>query len=440
MRELTVKGNVFKISYGDTYKLVKIPSQSLSSVLQVSNLPPLKNPEEAIKESLKSPCNLKTLKKLVIPGNKIIIIIPDLTRPMPLKLLIPIILDELLSAGIQYKDITLLIALGTHRPMTQIEIKELLGEEVTEKVKVVNHNWADNNQLVDMEITELGTPIKVNRLVFDADFIIGIGSVKPHRSAGWSGGGKIIDPGVCGYDTVGLTHWRSIEFETLDIIGKVDNPIRNEIEKVAEKVGINFIINVVLNRNNKISFVSSGHFISAHKKCVEFAEKMYRTDIPGEADILIAGTGTWDTDFWTAVIVLFTAEYLVKNNGTVILFAKCPDGIAPEHPDIVKYGYIGYKIIKDLVKSGKLKDLAAATHMVIVSKVIIDKAIDCILVSEGVSEKIAFKLGLLWAESPQDAVKQAYNKFKNRNSKTYIINGDNIADTLILPRYKGGDK
>jgi len=428
-----MKSNIAKISYGNTNKLVKIPSQSFSSVLQASDSPPLKNIKEAIKRSLKNPCNSKPLKKLVVPGNKILIIIPDLTRRMPLKLIIPIYFDELLSAGIQYKDITLLIALGTHRPMTQIEIKELVGKEVIKKVKIINHNWIDNSQLVDMGITRLGTPIKVNRLVFDADFVIGIGSVKPHRTAGWSGGGKIIDPGVSGSETVGLTHWRSIKFEASDIMGKVDNPMRNEIEKVAEEAGLNFITNVVLNRNNEISFVSSGHFISAHRECVKFADKIYRINIPEKADILIAGIGIWANDFW-AVPLLFTAEFLVKNNGTVVLFAKCPDGISPEHPDIIKYGYIGYKKIKDLVESGQLKDLCAAAHMVIFSEVILNKGIDCILVSEGVSKKVASKLGLSWAESPDEAIKQAYSKYKNKNSKTYIITGDNVVDTLILPR------
>jgi nickel-dependent lactate racemase len=429
-----MEGNYIEISYGNAKKLVRIPNQALTKVLQISDPSPLENPQEAIKESLKNPCHSKSLQNLVKPGDKVVMIVPDITRPIPLKQIVPVILDELLAVEISYKDIVILIALGTHRPMTEEEIKNMLGEEVIKKVKVINHNWADNNQIIDMGITPLGTPIKVNRLVFEADFIIGIGSVKPHRSAGWSGGGKIIDPGVCGSDTIGWTHWRSVKFDTLDIMGKVDNPIRKEIEKVAQEVGINFIINVVLNRNDEIAFVSSGHFIYAHRKCVEFAENIYRINVPEKADILIAGTGPWATDFWAAGIILFTAEFLVKNNGTVVLFARCPDGIAPEHPDILKYGFLEYKAIRDLVNAGQLKDLCAASCMAIVSKVIHDKGINCILFSDGVSESIARKLGLSWAKSPQDALDQAFLKYKNNQVKTYIITGDNIADNLVLPR------
>lgn len=431
--ERSMYNNIISIAYGNEKKTLKIPEYVDIELLNIKNTPKLKNPEELIHNTLKNPCQIKPLNQLVNPGDKVLIIIPDITRPIPLRQIIPPYLVELQSAGIMLKDITLLIALGTHRAMTELEIKESVGKKIYNKIRIINHDWDKPSQLMDMGITELGTPVTVNRLVFESDFVIGIGSVKPHHCAGWSGGGKIIDPGVCGSDTIGMTHWRSTDYSTNEIRGRADNPIRHEMEKVADEAGLNFITNVVLNRDDEIVYVSSGHFVAAHRECVKFAEKMYQVVIKEKADILIAGTSTWATDFWAAAILLFTAELLLKENGTVILFARCPDGISPEHPDIVKYGYQDSDKIRELVEKGVIKDLAAATQMVIVNRVIQKKKIDCILVSEGVTQEIATKVGLLYDNSTQGALGKALQKYPNKPIKMFAITGDNIADNLIIP-------
>ncbi|HHY47480.1 MAG TPA: nickel-dependent lactate racemase [Firmicutes bacterium] len=427
-----MKDLVLELSFDGGKCNISIPAGSLLGIPKVHDVPAIGDPVQAIIESLRNPAGSKRLKDLASPGKRVALIVPDLTRPMPLKMVVPAVLEELNLAGVDDSDITIVLALGTHRPMTHEEIRAMLGTEVLSKVRVVNHNWSDPNNLIDMGTTQLGTPIKVNRLVYEADLKIGIGSVKPHRSAGWSGGGKIIDPGVCGSETIGWTHWRSVDFAAQDIMGKVDNPIRREMEAVAGQVGLDFIVNVVLNRHDEIAFVSSGHFVLAHRECVEFAEKMYRVDLPGKADILISGAGPWATDFWAAVAGLFMAEFLVRDGGTVVLAAGCPDGIAPEHPEILKFGYPRFEEIKALVETGQIQDLSAASHMALTSRILWGKQVECILVSRGIDKETATKLGLSWADSPQEAVDRAFAKHGS-GARAYVLPADDIADTLVLP-------
>lgn len=425
---------VLNLTYGGAQHQISIPAESLLGIPRAHDVPEMVDSMQAIARSLADPIGVEPLKRLVAPGKRVALIVPDQTRPMPLRMIVTVILNELNLAGLRNDSITIVLALGTHRPMTQVEIETMVGVDVASSVRIVNHNWSNPDALIDLGVTPSGTPIQVNRFVCEADVKIGIGSVKPHRSAGWSGGGKIIDPGVCGSDTIGWTHWRSVNFESSEIMGNVNNPIRDEIEHVAGMVGLDFITNVVLNRDNKIASVSSGHFIMAHRKCVEFAEKMYRVSLPRNADILISGMGSWAPDFWSAVASLFMAEFLVKDGGTVVLVASCPDGISPEHPEILKFGYPRFETVQFLVETGQIRNLSAASHMALTSRILWMKGIECILVSRGIDEKTSLEVGLSWAGSPQEAVDRAFKKH-GPSAKAYVLPGDNIADTLVFPSY-----
>lgn len=215
--------------------------------------------------------------------------VPDRNRPIPLKIILPSVLNELLIGGIPKHCIKILIGLGMHRPMIKKEIFASLGNEIVSQYKVINHAWWDESQIINIGTTCNNTPIEINRLVYDSEVKIAIGSVKPHRTAGWSGGAKMIQPGVSGFKTSGATHWLAAHYPVAEILGKENNPVRKEIEEIAKIVGLDFIVNCVVNRDYNLVEVFAGSYIEAHSACISVAKPYYTLKINELADILITG-------------------------------------------------------------------------------------------------------------------------------------------------------
>jgi lactate racemase len=407
------KLKTIEFQYGKNTIKVKIPENSIISFPHINNV---KKPLDGIREfknALGKPIESPRLSNIAGLKENVVVVIPDRTRPMPTDILLPIILNELNDGGIEDVNITAIIALGTHRGMTKNEIQQMVGKEVLQRIPVINHDWDNPEVLLPLGRSENGTWIDVNKIVYEADLVVGLSSVKPHRAAGWSGGAKIIDPGVCGKRTIDGTHYSTVDFAINEITGVLDNPIRKEMENVAKKVGLDFSINIVLSEKEEILHVSAGNFIQAHKNAVEFAEKIYRDPQSEKADFMVCGSGSWGPDFWGAVQAIFSAEYLVKDGGTVVFFTECPEGFTPEHPQILEFGYRPIAEIKKLVTNGKLTDKAAAGHIAAVARIVIEKNIECVIVSEGISKKIAESVGLKWMGKPQSAVDYIFKKHGN---------------------------
>lgn len=420
-----------EFQYGNEIVNVKIPGESIIAFPRIKHMEKLADFKSHIIESFRNPVGSITLQKVAKNKKNAVVVIPDITRPMPTSTILPIILNELNAGGIDDKDIKAVIALGTHRPMTQEEISKMVGQEVLGRIEVINHAWDDENALLCLGQTPNGTWIDVNKEVYEADVVIGLSSVKPHRGAGWSGGAKIIDPGVCGKRTIDGTHYMTVDFAIQEITGVLNNPIRNEMEAVAKSVGLDFAINLVLNEQDEVVYVSSGDFVLSHKNAVEFAEKIFRDPQKETGDFLICGAGAWAPDFWTSVQGIFPAEYLVKDGGTVAIFSPCPEGIAPEHPQIVEFGYKSVEGIKKMVARGVLTDLAAAGHLVAVSRILIEKNIECIIVSQESNREGFEAIGLKRMASPQEAVDYILNKHKN--ARGYLFPVKSITDTVVIP-------
>ncbi|MGI6777845.1 MAG: nickel-dependent lactate racemase [Acetivibrionales bacterium] len=426
-----VKDGYIQIQYGDKIVEVNIPEKSIIACPSIKDVDKISDIESELLKSLRNPVGSLPLYEVAKGRKNAVVVIPDITRPMPTSTLLPIILDELNAGGLEDCNIKAIIALGTHRPMTQAEIQNMVGQDVLSRIEVKNHAWNDERQLVCLGRTANGTWIDVNREVYEADLVIGLSSVKPHRGAGWSGGAKIIDPGVCGKRTIGGTHYMTVDFANDEVTGVLDNPIRKEIEDVAKKVGLEFSTNLVLNKQDEVAFISSGDVFLSHKKAVEFAEKIFRDPQTEKGDFLICGAGAWAPDFWTSVQGIFPAEYLVKDGGTVAIFTPCTEGIAKEHPQIEEFGYRPVIDTKEMVSRGIIMDLAAAGHMAAVSRVVIEKNIECIVVSDKSNKQSFESLGFRWMETPQAAVDYIFNKHKN--ARGYVFPVKSITDTVVIP-------
>ena len=419
-----------KLRYKDSTVEVKIPQENFLYAIKPENTPGLKDEREAIIQSLKEPVSAPSLSQQVKKGMKVVIIGDDITRPTPRERMFPVILDELNKAGIPDKDITVLISLGTHRYMTHEEIEECFGKEVVERVKVVNHEWKDKDNLVNIGSTPSGIPIEVNKLAWEADFLIATGSIVPHCLAGYGGGGKAIQPGICSWETTGRTHLIPMEDDMfLNLVGDTENRVRLEMEKVAELVGLNFIVNVVLNDKKEIIYVVSGDQVKAHREGVKVARRVYERKIQDLADIVIVSAYPADIDYWQGTKPLSYAQQGVKEKGTVIFLGYFPDGISPTHTEMGEYAHKSYGELKKLVKENKFDDLVCASTLLQHAKVMEHSEVIC--VSEGLSFEEKEKLGFRHADTLEEALEMALKR-QGKNAKIGVIDygGD------VLPKLR----
>lgn len=348
------------------------------------------------------------LEERLIPKLKgvrrLLLLVDDITRQTPVSWILPTLLDIANRSGVRDESITMLVATGTHRHMTLKEQIRKYGEEAIKRVRVVFHDY--KNDVVPIGSTPKGTPVVVNRLVLEHDLIIGIGMVVPHRVAGFSGGGKIVQPGISGEETTGETHWLSAQFEGKDILGKPSNPVREEIEMVAKIANLGFIINVVPDREGRPIRTFVGEPTKTFMEAAEFAKGVYGVKAP-KAKIVITDSYPADIELWQAAKGIYSSDLILEEGGVVILVTPCPEGVGVEFGElIIRYGYRGYEDVRALVSSGELKNLIVAAHLVHVGRVIRDKGMG-ILVSPGIDAETTRKLGFIHAQSLDEAVKIA---------------------------------
>jgi len=394
-----------RLRYGVDYRSFKVEEERLLGFIEPRRVKPAKPLDFMVREALGNPIGYVRLREAVKPGVRVAILSEDNTRICPVRRILPHILAELRDAGVKRDDIEIVMALGTHRPMTEKELKDKLGEEVLEQYTVVNHMWRDPEELVELGRVGRDTVLRVNRHVVEADFKIGIGNIIPHRVSGYSGGAKIVQPGVCGAETVGETHWRSSFIPMEEILGVVENPVRREMEDIAARAGLNVVVNTVLNRDGEVVHVFYGDYVKAHRAGVEKADSIYKVEIPCKADIVVVDSYPADLDMWQAVKALFPAGLAVKRGGVIVFLTPCPEGVSGEHPEVEEFTYLPIPTVRKLVEEGVVKDLVAAAHIAMVREVL-DKA-KCIMVSDGLSRSRAYRLGFDYADSLQEAVDRA---------------------------------
>ncbi|WP_258358679.1 nickel-dependent lactate racemase [Moorella sulfitireducens (nom. illeg.)] len=389
--------------------------------------------EDIIARALLNPIGTRRIAEMARGRKKILIIVDDNTRLTPVAKILPLVIEELKTTGVAEDSITILIGLGTHRPMTQAECEKKLGEDVLRRFRVISHNWRDASSLEFTGKTPGGTEIWLNKEVLQADFILGIGHIVPHRVAGFSGGGKIIQPAVCGGRTTEQTHWLSARYQGWEIMGKPDNPVRQEIETVARQAGLDAILNVVQDRQGRIVGAFCGDLVHAHRAGCRVSLEVFGVEIPEPADIVLTDSYPADVEMWQAAKGIYASDLAVREGGVIILVTPCPEGVASQHPSIEKVGYRPLREVERLVKQGVLTDLTVAAHLVHVGEVIQKKA-SCILVSPGIGPEVAQKIGFKWAPTPREALEMAYGLLGRRAKVICFRHGGEI-----LPVVAGGN-
>lgn len=382
--------------------IFNIPSTS-------SDLSPSEIVLNAINNSIGSP----KLSEIAKGKEKILIVSDDIHRPTPVHLFVGVIIESLLSAGVKKQNIEFMMALGTHRAMTKEEMIKKLGPDIVENFKVHNHQWDNPDALDYMGDTDQGVPVWVNKKVKEADLVIGLGAIMPIEVCGFTGGGKILVPGVCGEITNSEMHWTRVNVSHHDIIGKADNPIRASIDELARKAGLDYIVNVIVNEKQEIVRAVAGDMHKAHRAGCQMALDIYGVKFSKEYDIVIADGYPFDIEFWQVNKALDTAGNIVKKDGVVIIVSPCHEGFSQTHGEILEFGYTPIENIKRLVNCGKISHKVVGVHMIQVSTVAVEKA-KVILVSTGISKEDTQKAGLLWAPNPQAAFEKALKLVKEK--------------------------
>ncbi|MDZ7263864.1 MAG: nickel-dependent lactate racemase [candidate division KSB1 bacterium] len=329
-----------QIDYGKTGLWIDVPEKNLAKILKMKPGKPLENPVAALESALQSPIASEPLAKLARLHHRACIVICDITRPVPNKILLPPILSVLEANGIKRKDITILIATGLHRPNWGAELEYLVGPEIAATYRIVNHDARNPASHTYLGTTSRGTPIWVDTTYIQADLKITTGFIEPHLMAGFSGGRKLICPGISSQDTIRVMHSPKILEHPLACEGALNgNPFHEEALEIARTAGVDFIVNVALDEKRQITGIFAGDLMQAHQQGVTHVRNHVRDTVPEPVDIAITTSAGFplDATFYQSIKGVTAALPIVKPGGTIILAAECAEGLgSPEFSQLVR--------------------------------------------------------------------------------------------------------
>lgn len=314
-----------EFGYGKGIQAVEVPDKNLLAVLRPESMEHERTGESAVQYALEHPIGSERLGRLVRAGQRIAIITSDISRPLPSYEVLPPVLNELYAVGISPGDITVVFALGSHRRHTEEEKRHLAGERCYEEVNCVD---SDPEDCIHLGVTKRGTPVDITRVVAEADVRICLGNIEFHYFAGYSGGAKAVMPGVSTPEAIQANH--RMMTDRAACAGRLaDNPLRMDIEEAGDILGIDFIVNVVLDERKQIVYCAVGDHREAHRKGCAYLDRMYRRPITEQADIVLVSQGgaPKDTNLYQMQKALENAKYAVKKGGRIILIGACEEGM-----------------------------------------------------------------------------------------------------------------
>lgn len=404
------------LKYGNGIQKIHVPSSNIMYVAKAHSIDVLSNFDVKICKALDNPISSDRLEDMVSSDSKVALIIDDITRPTPTSKILQIILERLRRKNIRERNISIIMATGAHQRPSLEQIKGKVGESLLSVLELFIHDCLSKKELELIDFSSRGTPVWINKKVLDADIKIGIGLIKPHTWAGFGGGAKIVLPGVSSWEAIGRNHFLAISDNAR--IGNVEeNPVRNDMEEVAQKVGLDMIVNVVLNDDGQPVDIVAGDVIKAHRKGIRTARRLFEKSIEEEVDIAIWAFGPKDHSLWDVLTGNFIGAHkkLLKKGGTIILVAECPDGL-------YKYGHghldftgkiADYSRVIEMLKSkmdpqellsetirGNMPYLEVGVKAYILSKLAIEN--DVIIVSENIKKE-----DVNWLGSTMDNVQDA---------------------------------
>ena len=325
------------LAYGKLGLDFEMPSNA--EVITPRSAPALPDVRQSLQDALRVPIGSPPLRDRVRPQDKVVIVHTDLTRATPNALILPVLLEELEGAGVRRDNITLLNALGTHRPQTPAELRGMLGDFIVENYRCLQHDAWDDGNLVAFGETSLGNPVRLNRAFAEAGVRILTGFIEPHFFAGFSGGPKGVLPSIAGFESVLSNHGREMIAHPKATWGvTAGNPIWEEMREVALGAAPTFLLNVAMNQRREITAVFAGDVIQAHNAGCAFVGEHALAPVERPYDVVITTNSGYplDQNLYQAVKGISAAARVVRTGGAIVLVAACDDGL-PAHSGYAKF-------------------------------------------------------------------------------------------------------
>lgn len=410
------------VPYGNGTLSCDIPDERLRGVL-VSGLHDLRAEREGddiVRESLAHPIGSKRLCELARGKKNVVIVTSDHTRPVPSGIIIPLMLEEI-RASAPDAEVRILVATGGHRPTTQEELVAKFGKAFVERERIVLHDSHDEDALVHVGTLPSGGELILNRLVVEADLLVSDGFIEPHFFAGYSGSRKAVLPGVASYKTVLANHCAEFIAHPHARTGVLEgNPIHKDMLHAAEKVGLSFICNVVIDAEKRIVAAFSGDRVQAHEAGCAFVAQHARVKA-APADIVVTSNGGYplDQNLYQAVKSMTAAEATCRKGGVIIVAAECGDGHGGEafYRTFEETRDVR-RVMEGIMARGREETEPDQWQIQIFLRVLMDHPV--VMVTAAPREMVEH-LGMTWAASLDEALKKAEAMLDNTDAEITVV-------------------
>ena len=374
-----------KLAYGRKGLTVNFPEGV--EVIQPKFTATLEDEENTLLNALRSPIGSKPLNAIVRAGVKVVVVHSDITRATPNRRILPIVLDELERAGVRRNDIILINGLGTHRQQTEVEMHQLLGDEIVEHYLCLQHNCRDDQNLISLENTFLGHPVRINRTYIEADVKILTGLIEPHFFAGFSGGPKAVLPALAGAESVFSNHGYEMIVHPKATWGITEgNPVWEEIYRVALKTSPDFLVNVTMNELQGITGVFAGDMLAAHRAGCQLVKETAMVPVKEAFDVVVTTNSGYplDQSLYQSIKGISAAARIVRPGGAILMVAACEDGL-PNHgmyADLLRQAGSPKKVLEMIATPG----FNAQDQWQVQIQAQIQQNVDVYIYSDGLSE------------------------------------------------------
>ena len=392
---------VFSLPYGSgTVDLFLPRGVKFLGKLSPLDTPGLESFEESFITALRNPVSLRSLKDICSPGDRVAVLVSDVTRSYKTQFFLPLLLDELNRAGVPDEDVFVVFACGAHRPQEKKEQIRILGQEVAERISYMDHDCRNREDHIYMGTSSRGTEVKLNKSVVEADKCILTGLVEYHYYAGFTGGRKSVLPGISAYETIQQNH--RLLFKPGATTGRLrGNPVHEDMLEAADMLKPDFLINIVLNAEGDAAGIFAGDYIAAHLEGCNLVEKIYGREIHKKADMVISSPGGYpkDINYYQAHKALDNAFHAVREGGVIILLAECREGLGHE-------GFLHwFKYSPSRAKEKLLEEFEVVGHNAY-STLLKAEKVHVIMVSS-LPEKLSRHLPFQCVDDVEEAVKEA---------------------------------
>lgn len=362
-----------EIRYGKGELHVRLPKGCEPTVIRKPAMPLLEDPASAIIDALRNPVGSSALSQLASDAHRVTIVICDITRPVPNGPILRGIIDELRAAGVRTDQITILIATGLHRPNLGQEMLEVVGDPwIFDHIRIENHYARDTAWMVDLGRTPSdGIPVVLNRHLVDADLRIVVGLVEPHFMAGYSGGRKVVAPGVAGETTIRTFHNYRFMNDPLACNGNLhNNPLHRGQLEILHMLGPTYAFNTIIDESRKMSFVNFGDCVASHLESVAAVRRFAEVPCPRKFATLLTSAAGYPLDktYYQTVKGMVAPLQILADGGRMIIASRCEEGIGSseyrESQAILKH--LGPQAFLNRIQTMPLADIDGwQTHMLL---------------------------------------------------------------------------